>query len=118
LVAWQLNLAGLAAGVVSMPRRTFRAFLRGRRTHTLYGRDLEAMLDRTVGDITAEIGTSRADVGPARAADVALFALAFAAGSVIGFASLALLLVAGPPYFVYGWVRRSLDARRASPAGA
>lgn len=118
LVAWQLNLAGLAAGVVGMPRRTFRAFLRGRRTHSLYGRDLEAMLDRTVGDVTVEIGTARSDVGPARAADVALFALAFLAGSVIGLASVALLLVVGPPYLLHGLVRRALGARGASPASA
>lgn len=106
---WQLNLGGLAAGVFSAPRRTFRAFVRGRRSDSLYGHDMSALLERTVGDVSAELGTDRAT--EARASDVLLFAMAFVAGLVVGLASLALLLVAGPLLYLYGRVRPTSPAR-------
>ena len=37
LTAWTINLGGLVAGLLSSPRRTFRAFRRGRRESTTYG---------------------------------------------------------------------------------
>ncbi|MFT3764934.1 MAG: hypothetical protein QM820_05365 [Minicystis sp.] len=114
-VAWQLNLGGLAAGAVSIPRRTFRAFVRGRRTHTLYGRDLDALLDRTVGDVSAELGTDKPV--EARAADAVLFAAACVTGTVVGLVSFGLLfLVGGPLLFLGSKLRRA--ARREAPAGA
>lgn len=112
VVPWQLNLAGLTAGTVSIPRRTFRAFVRGRRSHSLYGLDYEELLDRTLGDVAAQIGAGEPD--EARASDVALFAAAMIAGLVSGLASLAALLVAGPPYFVYGLLTRPARAAAAA----
>lgn len=51
--AWFLNLGGMAAGLLSAPIRTFRAFVRGRRTQSLYGRDIEELLGRTVAEMRA-----------------------------------------------------------------
>ena len=103
LVPWQLNLAGLATGALVIPRRTFRAFVRGLRTESLYGRDMSALLDRSVGDVTREIGAD--PLSAARASDVGLFIAAAIAGSILGLISLALLVVLGPIYFVYGRFR-------------
>ncbi|KYF68640.1 hypothetical protein BE04_10770, partial [Sorangium cellulosum] len=55
VAAWHLNLGGLFAGLLSAPRRTVRAFLRGRRSESLYGQPFEALLDRTVGDLRREM---------------------------------------------------------------
>lgn len=54
--AWVLNLGAVAIGMLIAPRRTFRAFLRGRRSGNLYGGEFhESLLDRTVGDLRAEL---------------------------------------------------------------
>lgn len=103
VVPWQLNLAGLYTGAFLIPRRTFHAFVRGRRTASLYGRDVDALLDRTVGEVTGEL-LSNEPVTP-RASDYALFALAFAAGGLASLASLALLLVGAPLFFLLGLLR-------------
>jgi len=56
-VAWILNLDAMAIGFLIAPHRTWRAFRRGRRSGNLYGGEYdEALLDRTVGDLRAEIG--------------------------------------------------------------
>jgi hypothetical protein len=112
-VAWQLNLGGLAGGMAAIPRRTFRAFLRGRRSRTLYGDDLDALLDRTVADVRAE----RLPAGPieATAADYALFAAAWATGIVVGLLSLAALFVVGPAFALADLIRR-VARRTAAPA--
>ena len=56
-VAWVLNLGAMAIGVLIAPRRTWWAFRRGRRSGNLYGGEYaEALLDRAVGDLRAEIG--------------------------------------------------------------
>ena len=57
-VAWGLNLGALAIGLVIAPRRTWRAFVRGRRSGNLYGSASfdEALLDRTVGELRRQVG--------------------------------------------------------------
>ncbi len=58
-VAWVLNAGAMVIGFVIAPRRTWRAFARGRRSGNLYGGAFrEALLDRTVGDLRKEIGIS------------------------------------------------------------
>jgi hypothetical protein len=111
--AWQLNLGGTAAGAATIPRRAFRAFVRGRRTSALYGRDLEALLDRTVGEMRAECGLDRS--AAPRASDYLLFAAAVAVGSVVGLLSFAALLAFGPLLFL-AWVVRGMPRVRAEPA--
>jgi hypothetical protein len=55
--AWVLNLLAMGFGLVAAPRRTWRAFVRGRNSENLYGREFdEALLERKVDDIRKEIG--------------------------------------------------------------
>ncbi|KYF70999.1 hypothetical protein [Sorangium cellulosum] len=93
--AWQLNLGGLFAGLLSAPRRTVRAFLRGRRSETLYGRPFEALLDRTVGELRREMRVDVPSSGPA-ASDVLWLALASLAGLAVGVLGFAFALVVAP----------------------
>ncbi|HEX9105222.1 MAG TPA: hypothetical protein VF997_23590, partial [Polyangia bacterium] len=52
LAAWQLNLSGMVGGMLVAPRRTFRAWVRGRRSGNLYRtRYDEALLGRRVADV-------------------------------------------------------------------
>src|SRR6185436_2453344 len=45
IAAWQLNLGGMFAGMFVSPPRIWRAFLRGRRSDTLYDRSFDELLD-------------------------------------------------------------------------
>ncbi|MGE0788694.1 MAG: Coq4 family protein [Sandaracinaceae bacterium] len=94
--AWVLNLGGLTAGAMAAPRRTYRAFVRGLRSRTLYGQAYEALLDRSVGDVRAEVGLDAAREEPSNAGDVARFALAAVAGFVVGMGTLTVALVVSP----------------------
>ena len=57
-VAWVLNTQAMILGLLIAPRRTWRAFVRGRRSGNLYGSASldESLLDRTVGDLRREVG--------------------------------------------------------------
>jgi hypothetical protein len=106
VAAWQLNLAGMVAGALSIPRRTFAAFLRGRRTRNLYRAAYdEALLGRRVDEVRRELGLE-SPPGPARAADVALFALALAAGFVVGSAMLVLMIPIAVVFNVWALLAR------------
>ncbi|WP_437506729.1 hypothetical protein [Sorangium sp. So ce1099] len=109
--AWQLNLGGLFAGLLSAPRRTVRAFLRGRRSESLYGRPFEALLDRTVGELRREMRVDSPSSSPA-AIDVLWLALASLAGLAVGVIGFAAVLVVAP----IGIVNLALRRRRARPA--
>jgi hypothetical protein len=114
--AWQLNLSGLSAGMLSIPRRTFRAFVRGRHATSLYGREFEPLLDRTVGEMRAECGLDRP--AAARASDVALFALAWAVAAVSGLVALPIFVGFALVFFVAGRLRRAPRAEVRAPARA
>jgi len=86
--AWAINLSGLAAGLVSSPRRSFRAFVRGRHSRSLYHEPFEPLLDETVDEARARVATAPR----ARSSDVAAFALANAVGVAVGLAFTALVL--------------------------
>ncbi|WP_438007121.1 hypothetical protein WME89_52845 [Sorangium sp. So ce321] len=109
--AWQLNLGGLFAGLLSAPRRTVRAFLRGRRSESLYGRPFEALLDRTVGELRREMRVDSPSSSPA-AIDVLWLALASLAGLAVAVMGLAVALVVAP----IGIVNLALRRHRARPA--
>ena len=114
LAAWQLNLGGLAAGTLLIPRRTFRAFVRGRRSRNLYGTEYgPSLLGKRVGEARRELGVD-GDELRATGADGALFVLANAAGWVVGLASLAIAL----PLTVLAWPGLCLAARRAKSRAA
>jgi len=54
--AWMLNLAAIWVGIAIAPRRTWRAFWRGRRTRTLYDEGWDPRwLDRSVGELRARL---------------------------------------------------------------
>ncbi|MFO0547859.1 MAG: hypothetical protein U0271_05700 [Polyangiaceae bacterium] len=89
VAAWALNLGGLAGGTMLCPRRTFRAFVRGRRTTSLYGKDVNELLGQSVGEVRAASHIHRSsDPREARehatAADVVAYGAAVTAGLVIG----------------------------------
>ncbi len=92
IAAWQLNLSGMVGGLFVIPRRTWRAFVRGRQSRNLYRESYDdALLSRRVADVRRELGLD-APLGPARAADAAWFALALLGGLAIGLVFLALLV--------------------------
>lgn len=116
VAAWQLNLGGLFAGLLSAPRRTVRAFFRGRRSESLYGRPFEELLDREVGELRREMRVDeRSSSGSSPAAiDVLWLALA---GLVVGVLGFATVLVVAPIGIVNLALRRH-RARSAAEAGA
>lgn len=55
--AWAINLGGVALGAVLAPRRTWRAFRRGRRSNTLYrGEFDDRLLEASVGSLRRALG--------------------------------------------------------------
>lgn len=97
--AWILNLGGYAAGVLVAPRRTLRAFVRGRHSQNLYRRRFDAaLLARTVGDMRRELGLDGAP--RATASDLLLAALAWLAGITVGLLLFAVLLPLAPIGYV------------------
>src|SRR5713101_6530712 len=77
--AWVLNFGALAVGLLIAPRRTFQAFVRGRHSRNLYRTQFdESLLDRTVGELRAELGIGSESTAASRS-DV----LAFVFWSVI-----------------------------------
>jgi hypothetical protein len=93
--AWFINLGGVTGGAVCAPRRTWRAFVRGRRSASLYGADLESLLDQTVAE--ARDKTLRTtDDAPARILDVALFGASVVAGLLTGTVMMTLGALAAP----------------------
>jgi hypothetical protein len=111
VTAWVINSGGLVAGVLSAPRRTFSAFVRGRRSRTLYGEPFEPLLDETVGDVRARF------IGPserATATDAVMFACAAVIGLVVGLAFMAVALPLVPVGLVATWIRRRQQARNSS----
>lgn len=85
---WVLNLFAVGFGMVLAPRRTFKAFVRGRHTRTNFyhgGYDAK-VLDKTVDEVKDEIGLPK-DTPKATARDL----LAFIGWSTVGMAQYALL---------------------------
>ena len=94
VAAWYLNLSGMVGGIIAAPRRTFAAFVRGRRSRNLYRAVYDdALLGRRIGDVRHELGLD-APPAAARAADVGWFALASLAGLAIGLVMLVLMIPA------------------------
>jgi hypothetical protein len=65
--AWILNLDAMAIGLLLAPRRTYRAFLRGRRSENLYGFPFnDDLLAQRVGTMRQRLhvdGNASADIG-------------------------------------------------------
>jgi hypothetical protein len=98
-VAWLLNLGAFAIGLVIAPRKTFRAFVRGRHTSNLYSVVFEDhLLDGTVGELRTKLGLGEALPAPS-ASEYASFVfwaivavVVSVAPYVIGLAGIAWLL--------------------------
>jgi ubiquinone biosynthesis protein Coq4 len=59
--AWVLNGLGLLMGLVIAPKRVAHAFLLGRRTGNLYGREVnDALLDERIGVLREQLLLNRA----------------------------------------------------------
>ena len=59
--AWGLDLGAALVGLFIAPRRTWRAFRRGRRCRSLYrASSNDGLLDMTVAELRARLGTDRA----------------------------------------------------------
>jgi hypothetical protein len=102
--AWVLNLSGLGYGLGLAPRRTYRAFVRGRHAQNLYrGGWRDELLDETVGELRARMQLTAEPV-KATSRD----RLAFAAWAVL------LALYGIPAGLVFGL----LTARRSQIAHA
>ena len=72
--AWVLNLSAFGIGCVLAPRRLFRAYVRGRRSKSLYDRAFgDDLLALTVGDLRRRLGLTTPP-SPARAGDYLAFA--------------------------------------------
>jgi hypothetical protein len=111
VAAWQLNLAGMLGGLLVYPKRTFRAFIRGRHTKNFYGDDYEPLLTLPVSAARARLGTD-STVPRASVSDIAIFVLAAVGALVVGIASLLVFvplgLIAAP--FLHWAARRARAA--------
>ena len=98
VAAWVLNLFAFSAGCILAPRRTFRAFVRGRHAANLYSRaDLDEILDLGVDEVRGELDLS-VEASVPRPWDWAAF-LAWFLLSILH-ASIWLLVLVGLPFFI------------------
>ena len=93
--AWMLNLSAFGIGIAIAPRRVFRAFVRGRRSKSLYDRrELDdSLLALRVGELRSKLGLDR-DATRANVKDVAAFIgwLAVSASPVLAAAAIGWML--------------------------
>jgi hypothetical protein len=80
VIPWQLNLAGAAMGAFFMPRRLLRAFVRGRRSRSFYGQDIEPLLDMSLESARQRARIDGAGDARASAVDIVAFVAAVVAG--------------------------------------
>jgi hypothetical protein len=112
IAAWLLNLGGMAFGMLIAPRRTWRAWLRGRKSESLYrASSLDELLARRVGDLRAACKLGD-ETSPARSSDLLVFLLYWQIGA---WGSLGLLPIAIASAVVAFGVGL---ARKIIPAGA
>ncbi len=109
--AWVLNLGGMAGGALGMPRRTLRAFARGRRSTSLYGLPLDELLASSVTDARERTGVATLEA--VTALDVGLFVAATLAGLAVGLVLLAVTSMLAPLGLVTNAMRRR--AARSKP---
>lgn len=91
VAAWVINTAGMASGALLASRRTWRAFKRGRRSRTLYGRELSGVLELTVAQARALCGLDATHGSAPRGSDL----LSFLTSSALGLVLASLMLIGG-----------------------
>ncbi len=108
--AWVINMSGMATGVLVEPRRIFAAFMRGRRSRTLYGETFEPLLDCKVGELRERFVDDSARA--TTAVDVVRFVATALLGAVVGLAFAAAML----PFVPIGLLRRVFSSSAESAA--
>lgn len=112
--AWAINSGGMISGLLSSPRKTFAAYVRGRRSRSLYGEEFAPLLDKTVAELRARhIGSTEAGV---TVSDVAAFTLATVLGVGVGLLMVAVLLPLVPVGLFNAFLRRRQRATRITTA--
>ncbi len=105
-----MNLAGTSTGLLLAPRRTLRAFVRGRRSRSLYGQPFEPLLARTVAEARRDTGVDAA-ASRVRAGDLAWLALAWLVGAAVGLILLTMVTALLPLALVTSWLRPATSPR-------
>jgi len=112
VVAWQLNLSMAFVGCFIAPRRTFAAFVRGRRSESFYGESYEPLLALSIAEARARAAIPET---PTRATttDAALFGATALGGLGASLISLALFVPIAPLGIAAGLLAKR---RATSPA--
>ncbi len=106
--AWVLNLSGMGIWWL-WPKRIFEAFVRGLRSESLYGRELDTLLDQTVAQTRAQMHVPPGR-SPIKFSDLLLFKLSVIAGTLVGLGFLCIALPLLPVGLVMQWRKRQHDA--------
>ncbi len=112
--AWVLNLGGLAAGLLVAPRRISRAFARGLASKSLYGGNLEELLEQPVGATREQMVA--ADPTPMTGKGLVLLALAAVTGLTVGTLLWLILLPLLPFGLLSNFLRKRALTVTAKPA--
>lgn len=114
--AWVLNLSALGIWWL-WPTRVFSAFVRGRRSESLYGKELDTLLEQTVDQTRTQMhvpnGQSKSTLS-----DVLLFASSVAAGTAVGLGFLCLAVPALPYGLYLRSKKKAHDAQSLASAKA
>jgi hypothetical protein len=106
IAAWLLNLGGMALGMLIAPHRTWRAWVRGRQTKSLYRESItDEFLTRRVGDLRTACNMSQ-PASRARPSDFFLFFLYWQIGAWGSLAVLPLSIASAVVAFGAGRVRK------------
>lgn len=101
-MALLLDLGALGTGLLIAPRRTFRAFLRGRRSRSLYAESLsDELLAASLGAVRQRLGLDAAP-GPVEVRDL----LCFAGFSLAGVVTLVSFFLFAPILVLIGLLLR------------
>ena len=105
--AWQLNLSAMGAGVLVAPSRTYRAFVRGLHSDSLYGSDVDALMPKTVREVREVTGAEQASSAQATLGDKARFLAAGVAGVAAMLAFGAMFVPLVPVGLAASWWRKT-----------
>jgi hypothetical protein len=106
---WLINSYALMIGLFVCPRKTFRAYVRGRASSNLYSRPFNDELRRhTLGELRRQLGLKK-QVRPSRLSDMARFAVAGVAASLTVVLSVLVILL---PLATFQVVARALRSLR------
>ena len=106
VAAWGLNLGGMALGMLISPRRTWRAWVRGCQSKTLYRTRLDdELLQRKLGEVRGELALDR-KAERARVADRLRFFVYWQVGAWTSLLSLPLMFPFFAGFALFGAVKK------------